>query len=83
MSLRLDLPADAEARLEAEAARRGITLDELVAELSARFPDPKERVKGEALKAFLGCGNSGEPSWATHDIHELRREMAERSSEVV
>ncbi len=83
MPVTLDLPPEAKARLEAEATRRGITLDELVAELSSRFPDPKERVKGEALKAFLGCGDSGDPTWATRDIHELRREMAERSSEIV
>lgn len=82
MSLRLDLPPEAEARLQAEAQRRGITVDELIAELSTQFAGAKARVKGAALTAFIGSGNSGDVNWATRDIHEIRREMAERSSEI-
>ncbi|HMT26484.1 MAG TPA: hypothetical protein PKA24_14905 [Microthrixaceae bacterium] len=39
----VDPPADPQARLEAEATRRGITLDQLVAELAAGLPaeDPR------------------------------------------
>jgi hypothetical protein len=49
MTVTLDLPADAQARLETEASRRGITLDQLIAELAAQLPaeDP--------LEAFIGC----------------------------
>ncbi len=44
----LDLPADAQARLQAEALRRGITVDKLVADLANSLPaeDP--------LEAFIG-----------------------------
>lgn len=53
MTVTLDLPADAQARLQAEATRRGITLDQLVAEIADSFPaeDP--------LEAFIGSGSSG------------------------
>ena len=54
MSVTLDLPADAQAKLEGEAARRGITLDALVAELAAGLP-----VEGPPRKlAFIGAGAS-------------------------
>lgn len=51
----LDLPAEAQTRLQAEATRRGITLDQLVAELADSLP-------GEAPKqqlSFIGAGHSG------------------------
>jgi len=53
VTVTLDLPAEAQARLQAEATRRGITLDQLIAELAASFPaeDP--------LEAFIGSGSSG------------------------
>jgi hypothetical protein len=70
MSVTIDLPADAQARLEAEAARRGITLDELIAELAKTLPaqDP--------LEAFIGCAASdrAEP----FDIRRERAELAEK-----
>ena len=51
MSVTIELPAAAQARLEAEAARRGITLEQLIAQLADQLPaeDP--------LDAFIGCGN--------------------------
>ena len=68
MSVTIDLPADAQARLEGEAARRGITLAQLIIELAAALPveDP--------LEAFIGCGASTitEP----FDIHRERAELA-------
>lgn len=79
----LDLPPDATARLEAEAARRGITLDQLVAELASLFPSASSPEADTALRKFLRSGDSGDPKWATTDIHELRHELAHRSSEVV
>lgn len=56
MSVTLDLP-DAMARLRAEAERRGVSLDELVAELAAAFPAEPPPV-GRRL-SFIGIGHSG------------------------
>jgi hypothetical protein len=68
MTVTLDLPADAQARLETEASRRGITLDQLIAELAAQLPaeDP--------LEAFIGCGASGRTE--PFDIHKERADLA-------
>ena len=74
MPVTLDLPPEARARLEAEAARRGITLDQLVAELSNQFPSSGTTVADDALGRFVGCGDSGDAAWATGDIHELRHD---------
>lgn len=38
MSVTINLPADVLARLRAEAARRGVSLDELIAELAGQLP---------------------------------------------
>lgn len=38
MSVSVDLPADALRRLEAEAARRVTSIDEIIAELAGRLP---------------------------------------------
>lgn len=65
----VDLPPEALSRLEAEAARRGVSIDFIIAEFAALLPvdDP--------LDAFIGCGASGrrEP----FDIHDARDEMAD------
>jgi hypothetical protein len=83
MTVTIDIPPDARARLEAEAARRGITLDQLVTELAAQLPvAPKSATSGR-LSEFFGSGDSGDARWATRDIHELRHEHAQRSTEIV
>lgn len=68
VTVTLDLPAEAQARLQAEATRRGITLDQLVVELADSFPaeDP--------LEAFIGCGSSGRTE--PFDIHNERAALA-------
>ena len=68
----LDLPDEALQRRRAEAARRGVTVDDLVAELAAGLPveDP--------LEAFIGCGASG--ATRPFDIHRERRELADTKS---
>jgi hypothetical protein len=83
VTVTINIPADAQARLQAEAARRGITLDQLVSELAAQLPASDKPASNGGLSEFFGSGDSGDPTWATRDIHELRHELAQRSSEVV
>ncbi len=56
MTVTLNLPVEAQARLEAEASRRGITLDQLIVEIADRLPAegavPKHRL------GFVGIGSS-------------------------
>jgi hypothetical protein len=54
MPVTIDLPAEAQARLENEAARRGLTLDELIVQMAAALP-----VADDPLEAFIGSGSSG------------------------
>ncbi len=71
MTLTFDLPAETQARLEAEAARRGITIDQLIAEVADSFP--AEKTPQHRL-SFVGIGASGrtEPL----DIHQERADLA-------
>lgn len=78
MTVTLDLPAEAQARLQAEATRRGITLDQLVAEIADSFPVAGVKPAAGTLEGFFGSGDSGDPAWATRDIHELRHDLAQR-----
>jgi hypothetical protein len=70
VTVTLDLPADSQARLEAEASRRGVTLDQLVAEIADSFPaeTPKHRL------GFVGIGASGRTD--PLDIHQERADLA-------
>ena len=77
MTVTLDLPAEAQARLQAEASRRGITLDQLVAEIADNFPAETAAQPG-TLEGFFGSGDSGDPGWASRDLHELRHDLAQR-----
>jgi len=73
MSVTVNLPEDLAARLEAEAARRGVTVDELVAEaVTARLPG----AESDPLEAFIGCGRSGRTE--PFDLGQARRDLAER-----
>jgi hypothetical protein len=73
------LPDELVDRLAAEAARRGISVDELAAEtLAARFPGAGPDLGGDALEAFIGSGDSGDPAWAARDTAELRKDAATR-----
>ncbi len=77
MTVTLDLPAEAQARLQAEATRRGLTLDQLIAELADQLPAETAAEPG-TLEGFFGSGDSGDPSWASRDLHELRHDLAQR-----
>ena len=50
--------------------------DELTAELLAAGLPAGEEV--DALEAFIGSGDSGDPSWAGRDTRELRAEATAR-----
>ncbi len=78
MTITLDLPEAAQARLQAEATRRGITLDQLIAEIAETFPAEADEPAAGTLEGFFGSGDSGDPTWATRDIHELRHDLAQR-----
>jgi hypothetical protein len=69
MSVTVELSEDALARLRAEAARRGLSIDEVIAELAAAHL-PAE----DPLEAFIGCGASGRSE--PFDIHHERAELA-------
>lgn len=76
------LPEELARRLEAEAARRGVNVDDLAAEALQRVLGPaagtSERDRADAVEAFIGCADSDDPGWASRDIHELRAEAAAR-----
>lgn len=57
MPVTLDLSDEALARLQAEADRRGITVDVLIAELAAALPHPKEGSQPKRLR-FVAMGRS-------------------------
>lgn len=64
------------ARLAAEATRRGLTVDEVLAEMVARLPSERSSQNGDALEAFIGCGASGRTE--PFDIRAARAELASR-----
>lgn len=78
MTVNIDLPADAQARLEAEATRRGITIDQLIAELAdnlpADTPAPNRKL------AFVGAGAS--KTGITHQIDDLLADGFGRDGEI-
>lgn len=80
MTVTLDLPAEAQARLQAEASRRGISLDQLIAEVAASFPAEPPTAEPGTLEGFFGSGDSGDPGWASRDLQELRHDLAQRRS---
>ena len=81
--LTLHLPDELADRLAVEAARRGMSVDELAAEtLADRFPPAArpERDQSDPLEAFIGSGDSGDPSWAARPIGQLRAEAYKRQA---
>lgn len=70
MPVTVELEAELLARIEAEAARRGVKIDTVIAEFAAQLPADTD----DALTAFIGCGASGRTE--PFDIHRERRELA-------
>jgi hypothetical protein len=68
MPVTIELPAEVHARLSAEAARRGITLDQLIAALAEHLPARRTETPRRKL-AFVGAGASKEG--ISHQIDKL------------
>jgi hypothetical protein len=81
VTVTVNLPDDAARRLAAEAARRGITVDELLTEWAARLPAPADTERSRSTPApesrfsFIGMGRSGRGDLSGR-VKELRREVA-------
>lgn len=72
------LPDELVDRLAVEAARRGMTVDEVAAEaLAVRFPTGADPGR-DALEAFIGSGASGQRE--PFDIHRARADLADRKT---
>ncbi len=79
MTLTVHLPGELAAVLEAEAARRGQTPDQVAADLLAeRLPAVPAT---DPVEAFIGAADSGDAGWAGRDTHQLRAEAARRSGQ--
>lgn len=81
MAMNVDLPDAVADRITREATRRGLQPEELaVSALDHAFPasDGPTDEQRKAAEDFLGSGDSGDPTWASRNIHELRSEFAER-----
>jgi hypothetical protein len=59
MTVTIDLPEDALARLQAEATRRGVSIDLVIAELTASLPTGQLPVTQTLSFIGLGSSNSG------------------------
>jgi hypothetical protein len=57
VSVTVDLPDEALARLRAEAARRGMSIDEVIVEFAERLPSDAPVASRRTL-AFVGAGAS-------------------------
>jgi hypothetical protein len=68
MSVTVELPDEALARLRAEAARRGVSIDTVIAEFAAQLPTDTPAPTHRKL-AFIGAGAS--KAGITHQIDEL------------
>lgn len=82
VSMTVEVPEPLAGRLAAEAARLGVDPAELAVEaIEDRYghvSGPGGTEAQAALDAFIGCADSGDPDWASRDIHELRSEAAAR-----
>ena len=67
MTVTIDLPEDALARLHAEAKRRGVSIDIVIAELTQALPTDAPAPK---TLSFIGLGSSNSGRYA-RDADEL------------
>lgn len=77
MTVIVELPDALAERLAAEASRRGLSVEDLAVETLegcyGRLP-----AGGDALDAFIGSFDSGDPDWAGTDTRELRAQAGAR-----
>lgn len=59
MSVTVDLPAEALRRLEAEAARRQISIDDVIAELAANLPVESATTRRQPAFVAIGASEHG------------------------
>lgn len=74
MSVTVELPDDALRKLTAEAERRGVSIDVIIAELAARLPaetPPATTAKRKLSFAGIGASNTGRTA---RDADELLAE---------
>lgn len=80
----VELPEPVAQCLAAAAAKRGMTVDELAAEtIAARFGDHSTSdtdAEADALTAFIGSVDTGDPDWASTDTAVLRKAADTRRS---
>ena len=79
----VELPEPVAQCLAAAAAKRGITVDELATQtIAARFGDSPSDTDAEAdaLTAFIGSVDTGDPDWASTDTAVLRKAADTRRS---
>ena len=75
MSL-VSIPDELKHRLDTAAAARGITAEQLAAEvLTAAIPASNDARPPTAALSFIAIGNSGRPDLGTRH-HDIRRELA-------
>ncbi len=75
MPMTVDLPPDVVRRLEAEAARRGVVVDQVIAELAAGLPEDGADAPTRSQRlSFVGIGASGDTR--PFDIRRERDELA-------
>jgi hypothetical protein len=77
----VEVPEPIAGRLAAEAARRGVSVDEVAVEaLEGHYGGATSTPAGEgdALEAFIGCFDSGDAAWAETDTRALRSQAASR-----
>lgn len=68
MTVTVDLPEDALARLHAEARRRGVSIDLVIAELTTTLP--ADHIPRKRTLSFIGLGSSSSGRYA-RDADEL------------
>ena len=68
MTVTVDLPEDALARLRAEAKRRGVSIDVVIAELAEALPAETSPAKGRLSFIGLGASTSGRYARDTDDL---------------
>lgn len=71
MPVTVELPTEALRRLEAEAARRGVGIDAVIAEFAGTLPEPADGQPRRRRLAITGIGASGGGRGRAADADDL------------